>query len=81
MQPAIQVMSVVAIGVAGWLSSSALRGFKATVAGVPLSTYDTILGLGGLLITVCGLGAMIALRGTDQPVEPSAEKVTAEPAT
>lgn len=65
MQPAIQVMSVIAIGVAGWLSSSVLRGFHTDVAGLELGTYDTILGAAGLLISGCGLYAMTALRGSD----------------
>lgn len=76
LQPAIQVMSVIAIAVAGWLSSSVLRNLHADIAGVELGTYDTIFGAAGLLITAGGLYAMIALRGSDTERQPAAEPAT-----
>jgi predicted MFS family arabinose efflux permease len=78
MQPAIQVMSVFAIGIAGWLSSSVMRDFHASVAGIQLGTYDVIIGTAGLLISGCGLYAMAALRGSDdvQQEEPAAVPAT-----
>jgi hypothetical protein len=72
LQPAVQVMSVVAIGVAGWLSSTALRGLDETVAGVHFGTFDTILGAAGTLVAVGGLYAMFALRGSDQAAKAAA---------
>jgi hypothetical protein len=78
MQPAIQVMSVFAIGIAGWLSSSVMRDFHASVAGIQLGTYDVIIGTAGLLISGCGLYAMATLRGSDdvQQEEPAAVPAT-----
>lgn len=74
-QPAVQVMSVVAVAIAGWLSSSVLNGLHADVLGIHLGTYDTIFGLAGLLIALCGLYAMVALRGADQAVPPASPPV------
>lgn len=74
-QPAVQVMSVVAVAIAGWLSSSVLNGLHADVLGVHLGTYDAIFGLAGLLIALCGVYAMVALRGADQAVPPASPPV------
>ncbi|MFC0529784.1 MFS transporter [Phytohabitans kaempferiae] len=68
-QPAIQLMSVVSIGAAGWLSSSLLRDLDADVAGVRFGTYDTIFLGAGILIAICGTYAWLALRGSDAPAE------------
>jgi MFS family permease len=65
LQPAVQIMSVLAIGTAGWLSSSLLKGLDATVAGVRFTTYDSIILFAGVLIAGCGVYAMFALRGAD----------------
>lgn len=78
LQPSLQIMSVVAIGVAGWLSSSVLRGLDENVGGVHFGTYDTIFLFAGILIAVCGVYAMIALRGSDESAAAAAAKPVAE---
>ncbi len=81
--PAVQLSSLLAVGLAGWLASSVLTGLDARVAGVHFGTYDTLLTASGLLIVLGGLYAMVALRGTDRapaptpPSEPEPEPVPA----
>jgi MFS family permease len=73
--PSVQVSSLVAVGLAGWLASSVLRGLDARVAGVRFGPYDTAFTGAALLIVAAGLYATLALRGTDRvptpaPIEP-----------
>jgi len=72
MTPIIQVMSVAAVGVAGWLSSSVLRGFHARIGDVHFGTYDTIFLAAGIIIALSGCYAMVAVRGADAVQDASA---------
>jgi MFS family permease len=60
--PAIQSMSILGVAVAGWLSSSVLRGLDARVLGVHFGTYDTIFLAGGVILVIAGVYAAVALR-------------------
>ena len=64
--PAIQSMGIVGVAVAGWLSSTLLRGLDARVLGVHFGTYDTIFLACGAIIVISGLYAAAALPGADQ---------------
>jgi MFS family permease len=63
--PTIQVTGVVAVAVAGWLSSSALRGFHAQLGDLHFGTYDTIFLAAGAFIALSGCYAIAVLRGAD----------------
>jgi len=60
--PVNQLAGMLATVVAGWLLSSALRGFTGTVAGLHFGPVDTIFLVSGGLIIVSGLYARTALR-------------------
>jgi hypothetical protein len=60
--PAVQSMGILGVAVAGWLSSSVLRGLDARVLGVHFGTYDTILLACGAIVVVAGAYAAVALR-------------------
>jgi MFS family permease len=60
--PAIQSMSILGVAVAGWLSSSVLRGLDARVLGVHFGTYDTIFLACGVILVIAGAYAAVALR-------------------
>jgi MFS family permease len=66
---AASMLSVVA---AGWLASTALLHFHADIGGLHISRIDTIFTISGLLITLGGIYAAIAL-----PPDPAA--ATPEP--
>jgi hypothetical protein len=51
--------------VAGWLSSSVLRGLDARVLGVHFGTYDTIFLAGAVIVVIAGVYAAFAFRDAD----------------
>jgi MFS family permease len=59
--PIQQLASMLSVVVAGWLASTALRNFHATVAGLHVGTYDTIFTVVGVLILAAGGYALVAL--------------------
>jgi MFS family permease len=59
--PIQQLASMLSVVVAGWLASTALRNFHATVAGLHIGTYDTIFTVAGVLILAAGGYAFVAL--------------------
>jgi MFS family permease len=59
--PVQQLASMLSVVVAGWLASTALRNFHATVAGLHVGTYDTIFTVVGVLILAAGGYALVAL--------------------
>jgi MFS family permease len=71
LQPSVQLSSLFAVGLAGWLASSVLTGLDTHVAGLHFRTYDTLFTASGLLIALGGLYAMVALRGTDRARVPA----------
>jgi hypothetical protein len=50
--------------VSGWLTSTVLRTFRATVAGVTLNSVSLVFVVAGGLIIVSGIRAFTALPGT-----------------
>lgn len=71
--PAVQVMGIAGVGVAGLLSSSWLRDLDARVLGVRFGTYDTIFLGGAVLVVLAGVWAALALRRATAAGQPSRE--------
>jgi len=65
LMPAVQSMGIVGVAVAGWLSSSVLRGLDVRILSVHFGTYDTIFLAGGVIIMLAGVYGALALRGAD----------------
>ncbi len=61
--PAIALIGIISVALAGTLASTVLSGFHATLAGVVFGPIDTILTGTGVLIMLGGLYAMLSLRG------------------
>ena len=61
LNPALQVTSMLSIGLAGWLASTLLHGWSGRLLGLHLRTYDTIYGVGGLLVVAGGIWALAIL--------------------
>jgi Transmembrane secretion effector len=62
MNPLLSLASVSSMGAAGILTSTALRGFHATIAGISFGPYNTVFAVAGLLFTAAGLAAISPLR-------------------
>jgi len=63
--PINQLACMASAVVSGWLTSTVLRSFRATVAGVSLNSVSLIFIVAGGLIVVSGIRAFAALPGTD----------------
>ncbi len=63
--PINQLASMSSVVVSGWLTSTVLRDFRATVAGITLNSVSLIFIAAGGLIIVSGIRAFAALPGTD----------------
>ena len=63
--PINQLASMSSVVVSGWLTSTVLRDFRATVAGITLNSVSLIFIVAGGLIIVSGIRAFAALPGTD----------------
>jgi MFS family permease len=61
--PSYSVASTVSTLVAGWLASTLLRDFHASLLGITLGPIDTIFATAGVLAALAGLLAMVRLRG------------------
>ncbi|MCX4747248.1 MFS transporter [Kitasatospora sp. NBC_01287] len=59
--PVQQVANVLGMALAGWLASTALRGFHGEVGGLHLGGYDTVLTGSALLVLAGGAYAVGAL--------------------
>jgi MFS family permease len=71
--PVTQLAGMLSTLLAGWLTSSVLRNFTATVGGVRFGPIDTIFAVSGLLIVIAGCYARAALpETTDEPAVPAA---------
>jgi hypothetical protein len=66
LNPASQAASMLSIVIGGWLASTVLHGFHATIGGVHFGSIDTIFLFTGLLVVAAGVYAMFAL-----PPEPA----------
>ena len=62
--PVNQLASMASVVVSGWLTSTVLRTFRATVAGVTLNSVSLVFVVAGGLIIVSGIRAFAALPGT-----------------
>jgi len=63
--PLNQLASMTAVVISGWLSSTVLRSFRASFAGVTLNSVSLIFIVAGGLIFVSGIRAFAALPGTN----------------
>lgn len=77
--PLNQVAGMLAAVTAGWLLSSVLRNFSASLAGLRLGPIDVIFLVSGCLLMVFGLYARIALRRTAIASAPAAGKRSDQP--
>jgi len=62
--------SMVSIVVAGWLASTALLHFHASVGGLHIGRIDAIFSVAGLLVVAGGVFAVIAFPPDAAPAEP-----------
>jgi MFS family permease len=65
--PVITLASLISIALAGYLDSTVLAGFHATIYGLTFGPVDTIFAVAGVLVLLGGLYAMVMLRGVDAP--------------
>ncbi len=68
--PVTRLASLVAAGLSGWLASSALRDFTASIGGLRVGPIDTIFMVAAALIVVAGVYAHAALPRAEK--EPAA---------
>jgi MFS family permease len=62
--PINQFASMASVVISGWLTSTVLRSFRATFAGVTLNSVSLIFIVAGALIVLSGIRAFAALPGT-----------------
>ena len=65
--PVNQLASMLSIVICGCLTSTVLRSFRASFAGVTLNSVSLIFIVAGALIFVSGIRAFTALPETDGP--------------
>ncbi|MGW7610083.1 hypothetical protein ACWGKW_22935 [Streptomyces sp. NPDC054766] len=75
--PVQQLAALIGVSAAGWLASTALRGFSAEIAGVRFGRIDTIFTFAGLIVIAGGFYASAALRSADGPAQPAPEPAAA----
>ena len=68
--PVNQFASMLSVVVSGWLTSTVLRSFRASFAGVDLNSVSLIFIVSGGLIFVSGLRAFAALPSVSTPSVP-----------
>jgi MFS family permease len=70
--PVNQFASMLSVVISGWLTSTVLRTFRATFAGITLNSVSLIFIVAGGLIVVSGIRAFAALPGTPVPAAKAA---------
>jgi uncharacterized membrane protein len=65
--PVNQLASMLSMVISGWLTSTVLRSFRASFAGVTLNSVSLIFIVAGALIFVSGIRAFTALPETGVP--------------
>src|SRR6266487_2143461 len=65
--PVNQLASMLSVVVSGWLTSTVLRSFRASFAGITLNSVSLIFVVAGGLIFASGIRAFAALPGTNIP--------------
>jgi MFS family permease len=73
LEPIVTLASLISIALAGYLDSTVLNGFHATVYGIQFHAVDTIFLAAGVLLLLGGLYAAIMLRGVQVGAPPPAE--------
>ena len=63
--PVNQLASMCSVVICGWLTSTVLRSFRASYAGVSLNSVSLIFIVAGGLIFASGIRAYAALPGSD----------------
>jgi len=63
LSPMMSAASILSIALAGYLASTVLHTFHATVFGIAFGPVDTIFTCAGLLAVIAGFYAMVSLRG------------------
>jgi MFS family permease len=76
--PAISIAEVLSIVLAGYLDSTMLRHFHATVLGIILGPVDTIFTVTGLCVLGGGIYALVRLRGVQLAQEAAPDGDTVE---
>jgi MFS family permease len=64
--PINQLASMCAVIISGWLTSTVLRSFRVSFAGVTLNSVSLIFIIAGGLIFISGIRAFAALPGTNE---------------
>jgi MFS family permease len=65
--PVNQLASMLSVIISGWLTSTVLRSFRASFAGITLNSVSLIFIVAGGLIFASGVRAFAALPGTNVP--------------
>jgi MFS family permease len=80
LNPALTLVTMLSIAVAGYLYSTVLQNFHATLVGITFGPIDTIFTVTGILVVAGGLYAMVNLRGVTLSTEsePSSEALKEE---
>lgn len=62
MNPLLSLATISSMGAVGILTSTALRGFHETIAGISFGPYDTVFAIAGLLFMTSGFASIMPLR-------------------
>ncbi len=65
--PVNQLACMLSVVISGWLTSTVLRSFRASFAGITLNSVSLIFVVAGGLIFASGIRAFAALPGPDTP--------------
>jgi MFS family permease len=71
--PVNQLASMLSVVVSGWLTSTVLRSFRASVGGITLNSVSLIFIVAGGLIVISGIRAFAALPDTNAPQGPAGQ--------
>lgn len=78
LNPTIMLATLTGAALAGYLDSTLLRGFSATVLGLRFGPVDTIFTGAGVIALVGAIFAMVGLRGVRLQAQPPATENVAE---
>jgi hypothetical protein len=68
MNPSMQLASILSVVLAGWLASTVLLRFHASVTGIHFGRIDTIFLICAALVIAAAVFAAVTLHGVDRPV-------------
>lgn len=78
LNPMVMLATLAGAALAGYLDSTVLRGFSATVLSVRFGPVDSILTAAGVIALVGALFAMVGLRGVRLQKQPAASAAAAD---